>query len=220
MDCRLQVCVDGGGLALCGRGHRSLLQARCLLVLAYAPASIPATDGRQQRSASMSRSGNVWDNAATGELLLVAEDRAHRAEVKQTCSTTSSTIQTAALDDRLFESYAVREHDWISLTGCHSNGCRPDQSRRSLKLERREWRDQRQFRHVRKVSSMPSKLTRPCISMVRRAGDPTKPPEHQPVCKHLGNEIEIVLWMDNAPEQRGHEDREPRITGRAVPTTK
>ena len=47
---------------------------------------------------SMSRSGNVWDNATTRELLLVTEDRAYRAQDLSvarrwqglTCSTTSN----------------------------------------------------------------------------------------------------------------------------------
>ncbi len=98
MDCRLHVCVDSGGLALCGCCYRSLLPARCRLVdercddsttrhrrpsdgdLATRSTRCVAASfdrGSQYTSeqfqklmadhgvvCSMSRSGNVWDNAA------------------------------------------------------------------------------------------------------------------------------------------------------------
>src|SRR5665213_1617295 len=95
MDRRLHLCVDGGGLALCRRRHRSVLPARGRLVDEHrndstarhrrsgdgnlatwqarrAAASLRSWQSIQQRAVpaddgvvcSMSRSGNVWDNAA------------------------------------------------------------------------------------------------------------------------------------------------------------
>jgi transposase InsO family protein len=66
---------------------------------------------------SMSRSGNVWDNAAMESFFssLKTERTARkpyrtRDEAKADVSTTSraSTIQNAAFDDRIFEAYGVR----------------------------------------------------------------------------------------------------------------
>jgi len=73
-----------------------------------------------------------------------------------------------------------------------------------------------------KVSSMPSKLIRPCSSMVRivEAGYPTNPSEHQPVGKHLSNNIRIILQMDDGPEQSGQDDYEPDVAARAAPAAK
>ena len=99
MDCRLYVCVDGGGLALRGCGHRSVLSAGGRLVderrddsttrdrrpgdgdlagrgkpdalLHHSDRGSQYTSEQFQKLmadhgvvCSMSRSGNVWDNAA------------------------------------------------------------------------------------------------------------------------------------------------------------
>jgi hypothetical protein len=54
----------------------------------------------------------------------------------------------------------------------------------------------------------------------RGAGHPTKPTEHQPVCKHLSHVIKVILQMDDGPEQIDQDDHGPCIVGRAVPTAK
>jgi transposase InsO family protein len=79
---------------------------------------------------SMSRSGNVWDNAAMESFFSSLKTertaqgvpvtglgkgrrvRLHRALLQS---------ETPALDDRLFEPYGVRETGWISLSGCQPN---------------------------------------------------------------------------------------------------
>jgi hypothetical protein len=114
MDCRLHVCVDGRGLALCGCGRRSVLaacgrlvdercddgptrdrragdgdlatrQARC------AAASLRSRQPVRQRAVPEANVGS-WcrlldeplrqrlGQCADGELLLLAEDRAHSAQ--------------------------------------------------------------------------------------------------------------------------------------------
>src|SRR5262249_3209499 len=79
---------------------------------------------------SMSRSGNVWDNAAmegffsslkterTGNKTYRTRDQA-KADVFDLSSV--STTLNVALDDRLPEPYGVRATSWISLTACHPN---------------------------------------------------------------------------------------------------
>lgn len=58
--------------------------------------------------------------------------------------------------------------------------------------------------------------------MVRivEAGYPTNPSEHQPVGKHLSNNIRIILQMDDGPEQSGQDDYEPGVAARAAPAAK
>src|SRR5262245_56578889 len=78
---------------------------------------------------SMSRSGNVWDNAAMESSSLKArrtgsntyrtrdEARAHVVDYIERCLQ----CQTKALDDRLSEPHGVREPSETSLSGCHPN---------------------------------------------------------------------------------------------------
>jgi hypothetical protein len=80
---------------------------------------------------SMSRSGNVWDNAAmesffsslkterTARKVYRSRDEA-KADVSITLSA-STQSETQALDDRVFEPYGVRETGWISLSGYQPN---------------------------------------------------------------------------------------------------
>jgi len=80
---------------------------------------------------SMSRSGNVWDNAAmesffsslkierTARRNLPNERRCQGRRVRLYRTLLQS--ETPALDDRIFEPYGVREADWISLSGCQPN---------------------------------------------------------------------------------------------------
>ena len=80
---------------------------------------------------SMSRSGNVWDNAGDGELLLVIEDRAdcvqnvpdegRRQSRRLRLYRALLQSETPALDDRIFEPYGVRAAGRISLSRCQQN---------------------------------------------------------------------------------------------------
>jgi len=79
---------------------------------------------------SMSRSGNVWDNAAVESFFssLKTErigNKTYRSATKQEliCSTTSSasTIPSVGIDDWISEPYGVREQSRISLSRCQRN---------------------------------------------------------------------------------------------------
>ena len=83
---------------------------------------------------SMSRSGNVWDNAAmesffsslkterVGRKTYRTRDEA-RADVLYRALLQS---ETQTLDDRISEPYGVREPGGISLSGVIQTGCRPE----------------------------------------------------------------------------------------------
>jgi putative transposase len=66
---------------------------------------------------SMSRSGNVWDNAAMESFF--SSLKTERTARKVYRSRVQS--ETQALDDRIFEPYGVRETGLISLSGCQPN---------------------------------------------------------------------------------------------------
>ena len=80
---------------------------------------------------SMSRSGNVWDNAAMASFLLVAQDRANSAQnISDTGRGKSGRVrlhrallqrEASSFDDRISEPYGVRGEGRISLSGCHPN---------------------------------------------------------------------------------------------------
>ena len=80
---------------------------------------------------SMSRSGNVWDNAAmesffsslkterTARKMYRSRRRGQGRRVRLHRALLQS--ETPALDDRIFEPYGVRAAGWISLSGCQPN---------------------------------------------------------------------------------------------------
>ncbi len=80
---------------------------------------------------SMSRSGNVWDNAAmesffsslkterTARKMYRTQRRGQGRRVRLHRALLQS--ETPALDDRISEPYGVRAEGWISLSGCQPN---------------------------------------------------------------------------------------------------
>jgi hypothetical protein len=85
--------------------------------------------------------GQCLGQRSDGELLLVAQDRAHRSQNVQDqrrgesgCVRLHRALlqsQTQTLKDRLYEPHGVREAGWISLTACHPNRV---QAKRSIGL--------------------------------------------------------------------------------------
>jgi len=85
--------------------------------------------------------GQCLGQRSDGELLLVAQDRAHRSQNVQDqrrgesgCVRLHRALlqsQTQTLKDRLYEPHGVREAAWISLTACHPNRV---QAKRSIGL--------------------------------------------------------------------------------------
>jgi transposase InsO family protein len=75
---------------------------------------------------AMSRSGNVWDNAAVESFFWSHKTGAalneHATKQELTYSTTShgSTIQNVGIRRSDICAYGVRAQSWISLIGCHS----------------------------------------------------------------------------------------------------
>jgi transposase InsO family protein len=77
---------------------------------------------------SMSRSGNVWDNAAMESFFSSLKTERTARRMYRTRDDAKADVfdyierplqsQTSALDDRIFEPYGVRAAGWISLSGC------------------------------------------------------------------------------------------------------
>ena len=96
---------------------------------------------------SMSRSGNVWDNAAMESFFssLKTERTGNktyrtRDEAKSGCVRLHRALlqlKTQALDDRVSEPYGVRAEGWIRLTACHPNRVQARVPLQRLRLQRR-----------------------------------------------------------------------------------
>src|SRR5262245_58122823 len=81
----------------------------------------------------MSRSGNVWDNAAmesffsslkterTARKLYRTRMRQRRKGRRVRLHRALLQSKTQALEDRLYEPHGVREASWISSSRCHPN---------------------------------------------------------------------------------------------------
>jgi putative transposase len=78
---------------------------------------------------SMSRSGNVWDNAAMESFFSSLKTERVGRKTYRTRDEARADVfdyierfyETQALDDRISEPYGVREPGGISLSGCHPN---------------------------------------------------------------------------------------------------
>jgi len=80
---------------------------------------------------SMSRSGNVWDNAAMESFFSSLKTERIGRKTYRTRDEAKADVfdyirallqsETQALKDRLYEPYGVREPGGISLSGCHPN---------------------------------------------------------------------------------------------------
>jgi hypothetical protein len=80
---------------------------------------------------SMSRSGNVWDNAAMESFFSSLKTERTARKLYRTRDEAKADVfdyierfynpKTQALEDRLYESRGIREASWISLSGCHPN---------------------------------------------------------------------------------------------------
>jgi hypothetical protein len=80
---------------------------------------------------SMSRSGNVWDNAAMESFFSSLKTERTARKIYRTRDEAKADVfdyieqllqpEPPALDDRIFEPYGVRAAGWISLSGCQPN---------------------------------------------------------------------------------------------------
>src|SRR5471032_1598103 len=79
---------------------------------------------------SMSRAGNVWDNAAMESFFSSLKTERTARKMYRTRDDAKADVfdyiellqsETPALDDRIFEPYGVRAAGWISLSGCQQN---------------------------------------------------------------------------------------------------
>jgi hypothetical protein len=79
---------------------------------------------------SMSRAGNVWDNAAMESFFSLMKTERTARKTYRTRDQAKADVfdyrmllqsETSALDDRLYESYGVQETGGISLGGCQPN---------------------------------------------------------------------------------------------------
>jgi hypothetical protein len=85
----------------------------------------------------MSRSGNVWDNAAMESFFSSLKTERIRRKTYRTRDEARADVfdyierfyspETQAFDDRISEPYGVREPGGISLTWCHSNPVQANQ---------------------------------------------------------------------------------------------
>jgi len=79
----------------------------------------------------MSRSGNVWDNAAMESFFSSLKTERITRKMYRTRDDAKADVfdyierfynpKPPALDDRIFEPYGVRAAGWISLSGCQQN---------------------------------------------------------------------------------------------------
>src|SRR5580693_7667003 len=82
---------------------------------------------------SMSRLGNVWDNAAMWSLAHRQQNLKDAQQSKSGCVRLHRALlqhQTQALDDRLSKPYGVRTKGGIRLTACHPNRVKAKQRER------------------------------------------------------------------------------------------
>jgi transposase InsO family protein len=80
---------------------------------------------------SMSRSGNVWDNAAMESFFSSLKTERTAGKMYRTRDDAKADVfdyierfynpKRRPLDDRIFEPYGVRAAGWISLSGCQPN---------------------------------------------------------------------------------------------------
>jgi putative transposase len=123
-----------------GDGDLAARQTRCAVASLRSrqpvhQRTVPAVDGRQRRHLLDEPIGQRLGQRSNGELLLVAEDRAHRPQNLPDARPSQSGCvrlhrallqsQTQALDDRVPEPYGVRATGWISLSGYLRNRGRP-----------------------------------------------------------------------------------------------
>src|ERR1700683_3110443 len=91
---------------------------------------------------SMSRSGNVWDNAAMESFFSSLKTERTARRMYRTRDDAKADVfdyierfynpETPTLDDRIFEPYGVRAEGWISLSGCQPNRVQLKGTRRCL----------------------------------------------------------------------------------------
>src|SRR5262249_26199697 len=141
MDRGLHLCLDGGRLAVCGCRHRPLLPALSDRGSQYASEQFQRLMADHGVACSMSRSGNVWDNAAMEASSRRSKPSAQHASCitramkpRPTCSTTSSASTTTI--GYLIKPYRVRAAGRIRLTRRHPNRGAGHLANRGQKLVR------------------------------------------------------------------------------------